>query len=137
MPFEWISNDAPAFVTIDAQGRFYFNATTQKQLGLKPYEAVYIAYDSEEKLLAVASASTSEQAGLSPYPLDKRCYASARKFLKHYAFPTELAPHKFEYIGKGVKQAPRGAFVFRLVRAQPPRENHPPSNGGYPLPGGA
>ncbi|WP_181349411.1 hypothetical protein [Thalassobacillus sp. CUG 92003] len=116
MPFEWISNDAPAFVTLDRERRFYFNATTQRQLGLRPYDAVYIAYDSDQKLLAVASAETSEQSGLSPYPLDKRCYASARQFVKYYAFAAGQAPHKFEYIGKGVKGAPKNAFIFRLVQ---------------------
>lgn len=112
--FEFVPSDGVPFISLDNQRRFYLNSSARKLIGVKPYDRVSIAYNVEEKSLAIVkNAADNVHAAISVYAVDKRYYMSARKFASTYAYAPEQAPYEFVY-DRGSSDG--NVFIFRLRR---------------------
>lgn len=115
--FEFVPSDGVPFITLDNQRRFYLNASARKLVSIRPYDRVSIAYNVEEKSLAIVkNAVDNVHAAISVYAVDKRYYMSARKFAAMYGYSPEQAPYEFVY-DRGSSDG--DVFIFRLRRDQP------------------
>ena len=114
--FEVVASDAVPTVSLDRQRRFYINTSLRRLLGVKPYERLAIAYNVEERELAIIRPSIGldsvidDELLASVYTIDKRYYMSARHFAKRYGYTPAKAPYFFEY----KRSISNLAFVFRL-----------------------
>lgn len=110
--FEFVPSDGVPFITLDNQRRFYLNSSARKLAGVRPYDRVSIAYNVEEKSLAIVkNAADNVHAAISVYAVDKRYYMSARKFAGTYGYKAEDAPYEFVY-DRGSSDG--NVFIFRL-----------------------
>lgn len=112
--FEFIESDGSPFITLDNQRRFYLNSSARRLLGVKPYDRLSIAYNIEDKSVAIVKHGVLPLDGLlatSNYVVDKRYYLSARHFSRTYRFEPSGAPYYFDYV-RG--SAGGSAFVFKL-----------------------
>src|SRR5690625_1557138 len=115
--FDVVPSDSIPYITIDNQRRFYLNTSARRLMDVKPYQRLAIAYNVEERTLAVIkpsfeySAQDAAAMSVSSYNVDKRYYVSARYFVKQYGYKPEGAPYFFEYVhGK----SDGTVFIFRL-----------------------
>ncbi|QIG62599.1 hypothetical protein [Sporosarcina phage Lietuvens] len=110
--FEVTTPDKPAFITLDVMRRFYMNTTLRKLLGISAYDRVAIAYDPENRRLAVIEFKHADKLEVPTYILDKRHYMSARRFCEDYKYDPENGPYTFSY--DKAASAP-GIYYFRLA----------------------
>lgn len=112
--FEFVESDGSPFITLDNQRRFYLNSSARRLLGVKPYDRLSIAYNIEDKSVAIVKHGVLPLDGIlatSNYVVDKRYYLSARHFSRTYRYEPKDAPYYFDYV-RG--SAGGSAFVFKL-----------------------
>lgn len=112
--FQFVESDGSPFITLDNQRRFYLNSSARRLLGVKPYDRLSIAYNIEDKSVAIVKHGVIPLDGVlatSNYIVDKRYYLSARHFSRTYRYEPKDAPYYFDYV-RGSSGG--SAFVFKL-----------------------
>lgn len=110
--FTFVPADGTPFITLDAHRRFYFNASMRKMFGLKAYSRVAIGYNAAEKTLAILTKHLDRVPANFSSVLDKRHYASARKFVAEHRIDCAKGPYTYAF-DRGTSVD--GVFIFRLV----------------------
>lgn len=108
--FEFASPDDPAGITLDVTKRFYFNVALRKMFKVKSYDSVAIAYKHDTHELAIFTGRGLVVPDNHKFTLDKRHYASARKFVKEQQIDLKEPIH-FVY-NRGLSKY--GIYVFKL-----------------------
>ena|SRR6185312_7443700 len=116
MTFEWISNDAQPFLTVDSLRRIYFNSGTRALLGVEAGQRWLIGHDPANKRLILAKPAIVKAVNIAPFSVDKRFYMSARKFIDKMGLSPADLPLNFSYVehvtvAKGAY--PAGSYVFQ------------------------
>src|SRR4051812_42171961 len=93
--FAFTSSDGVPFITLDSHRRFYFNASLRKMFGLRAYSKVAIGYNAATKCIAILTKNMDAVPANFAYILDKRHYASARKFVAEFAIDIDSAPYTY------------------------------------------
>lgn len=108
--FSLIPSDGMPFITLDKERRFYFNSAMRKIFGLKPYDKIAIGYNPDTQSIAIVTKNTEALPPSFVYMLDKRYYASARRFVKDYRIPVDKLPitYYFEH-----HTSVDGVYIFR------------------------
>lgn len=108
--FSLIPSDGMPFITLDKQRRFYFNSAMRNIFGLKPYSKIAIGYNADTKSLAIVTKNVEQLPSSFLYMLDKRCYASARRFVKDNRIEGLPKTYYFEQ-----NTSVDGVYIFREV----------------------
>lgn len=109
--FSFIPSDGVPFITLDKQRRFYFNSSTRKMFGLRAYSQIAIGYNSDTRSLAVVTKNADRLPPNFIYMLDKRCYASARRFVSEYRIDVSEEPLTYMFERS---TSVDGVYIFRL-----------------------
>lgn len=112
--FTFVASDGAPFITLDTQRRFYFNTSLRKMFGLRAYSKVAIGYNAATKSIAVLTKNLDAVPANFTYVLDKRHYASARKFVAEFRIDIDKAPLTYVF-DRGTSVD--GVFIFRLAHA--------------------
>lgn len=115
--FAFTSSDGVPFITLDSQRRFYFNASLRKMFGLGAYSRVAIGYQADTRQLAILTKNLDRVPPNFSYVLDKRHYASARKFVAEFRIDYKRGPYTFVF-DRGTSTD--GVFIFRQVSGVAP-----------------
>lgn len=110
--FEFASPDETPIITLDVNRRFYFNSGLRKMFRVKSYDAIAIAYKHDTHELAIFTGRGLVVPDNHKFTLDKRHYASARKFVKEQKIDYEAGPLHFVY-NRGLSKY--GVYVFKLA----------------------
>ena len=110
--FAFAPSDGAPFITIDKHRRFYFNASLRSMFGLKAYDRVAIGYNADTKSIAIITKNLGQVPPNYSYILDKRHYASARRFVAEFQLNIERAPFTYSF-DRGTSTD--GVYLFRLT----------------------
>lgn len=111
--FTFTSSDGVPFITLDSHRRFYFNSALRKMFGLRAYGKVAIGYDAAAKSIAILTKNLDRVPPNFTYILDKRHYASARKFVAEFRIDVERAPYTYHF-DRGTSTD--GVYIFKLAQ---------------------
>lgn len=114
--FTFVPSDGVPFITLDTQRRFYFNASLRKMFGLRAYSKVAIGYNVATKSIAILTKNLDAVPANFSYVLDKRHYASARKFVAEFRINMTQAPLTYVF-DRGTSTD--GVYIFRLSADAP------------------
>lgn len=114
--FTFVPSDGTPFITLDTQRRFYFNTSLRKMFGLRAYSKVAIGYNAGTRSIAVLTKLTDAVPANYTYILDKRHYASARKFVAEFRINVEHGPLTYVF-DRGTSVD--GVYIFRLSQDAP------------------
>lgn len=114
--FTFVPSDGVPFITLDTQRRFYFNASLRKMFGLKAYSRVAIGYNVATKSIAILTKNMDAVPANFSYVLDKRHYASARKFVSDFKIDIDNGPLTYVF-DRGTSVD--GVYIFRLSKDAP------------------
>lgn len=112
--FTFIPSDGTPFITLDSHRRFYFNSSLRKMFGLTAYSKVAIGYNPDTKSIAIITKNVDSVPANFTYVLDKRHYASARKFVAEYHIKVADGPLTYAF---ETRTSVDGVFIFRLTGA--------------------
>ncbi|MHC8516790.1 hypothetical protein [Sporosarcina sp. ITBMC105] len=110
--FTFASADGAPFITLDTHRRFYFNTALRKMFGLRAYSKVAIGYNAADKTIAILTKHLDRVPLNYAYVLDKRHYASARKFCAEFRIDASKGPLTYAF-DRGTSTD--GVYIFRLV----------------------
>lgn len=108
--FSLVPSDGLPFITLDKHRRFYFNSALRNMFGLKPYSKIAIGYNAETNALAIVTKNAHQLPSSFLFTLDKRCYASARRFVKDYRIPLKNQPVTYYFENN---TSVDGVYIFR------------------------
>lgn len=109
--YTFIPADGTPFITLDKQRRFYFNTSLRKMFGLHAYSKVAIGYSPDTKSIAIITKDVGAVPPNYTYVLDKRCYASARRFVSEFRINVKDEPLTYVFERN---TSVDGVFIFRL-----------------------
>lgn len=112
--FEMVTLKTAPFITLDKQQRLYLSAGTRRITGIKPYDRIHIAYNAEDKALAIIRDKTQIGRHLSAYTVDRRYYVRAVLFAQTYGFSNNV-PYVFLY---EKSSEDKNVHIFRLKSGQ-------------------
>lgn len=113
--FEWLSNDAPPFLTVDNQRRIYVNSGCRNLLGIMPYQQWLVGYDYANKRLILAKDELVNAVNVVPFKVDKKYYIHAKKLTNKLGLGASELPIKFRFLVRvtsGKDVYPAGSYVF-------------------------
>ena len=123
--FTFVPSDGMPFITIDKHRRFYFNASLRKMFGLRAYSKVAIGYNADTKSIAIITKDVESVPPNFSYLLDKRHYASARKFTAENRI--NVSKGALTYVFER-RTSVDGVFIFRLTDASAAKTVNPAPN---------
>lgn len=109
--FSFMPSDGVPFITIDKSRRFYFNSSLRKMFGISAYSKVAIGYNADTKSIAIITKDVGTVPPNFTYILDKRHYASARKFVAENRI--DVSKGAFTYVFERSTSVD-GVYIFRL-----------------------
>ena len=116
-PIDWISSQAPEFITFDAQKRLCVSSGATAILNVPKTGdfTLHVGYDSVNQRIVLAKPDVVKLPNVIPFKFDKRRYCHVRELVRKINVPEEELPVRFEYVGKDYADSPQGSHVFQLA----------------------